>query len=87
MPDLTFELEDRLEKDGIEKSQLHFIRHWAAYLNQQTRGRPTKDDYMTIAASIVGAYPALKGGHSSETVRSSTFPYLFQFFNLMFFLT
>lgn len=68
LPPLTFDLEEQLKEQGIEKSQKQFIRYWGQYLWLETDGQPLKQDYYNLASAIVAAYPLL-AGESNENVR------------------
>jgi len=62
LPPLSYDLQRRLENDGILKAQRFFISFWGQYLWQTTCTKPTKLDYHNLARSIVVAYPELAGG-------------------------
>lgn len=62
LPTLSYDLQQKLENDGILKAQRYFIAFWGQYLWQITHTKPTKLDYSNLALSIVAAYPQLAGG-------------------------
>lgn len=62
LPSLTYDLQQKLENDGILKAQRYFIAFWGQYLWQTTCTKPTKQDYSNLALTIVAAYPQLAGG-------------------------
>lgn len=63
LPSLTYNLQQKLENDGILKAQRYFIiAFWGQYLWQTTCTKPTKQDYSNLALTIIAAYPQLAGG-------------------------
>lgn len=68
LPQLTHDLQCRLETDGVLKAQRYFIAFWENYLWQTTCTKPSKKDYSNLASSIVAAYPQLAGSATANNV-------------------